>query len=96
MAAAMCYPTADKDHLFAIAQWLIILFAWDDICDCLGEDHLMDNANGVNEMTKLMDSVFDHPETSETQAEHAVVAAFREYVNALAHGICSHYLTFGH
>lgn len=56
----------------------------------------MDNANGVNEMTKLMDSVFDHPETSETQAEHAVVAAFREYVNALAHGICSHYLTFGH
>ena len=51
----------------------------------------MDDANGVNEMTKLMDSVFDHPETSETQAEHPVVAAFRAYVNPLAHRICSPY-----
>ena len=92
----MSYPLADKERLFAIAQWLIVLFAWDDILDDLLEDHLMDDANGVKEMTKLMDPVLDHPETSEIQAEHPVVAAFRGYVNPLAHRICSPYLIFGH
>ena len=92
----MSYPIADKERLFAIAQWLVVLFAWDDILDDLWEDHLMDDANGVKEMTKLMDPVLDHPETSEIQAEHPVVAAFRGYVNPLAHRICLPYLISGH
>lgn len=79
LAAAMCYPSADKEHLRVIAQWYIALFAWDDIFDCLEDGHLMDDANGVDEMTKMMDSAFHRSEAPETRAEHPVVAAFREF-----------------
>ena len=74
----MSYPTADKEQLYVAGQWEIILFAWDDIFDCLWEDNLMKDANGAKEINRQMDSVFDYPEASEAQTDVPVVAAFRE------------------
>lgn len=79
----MCYPVGDKERLSTISEWIVILFAWDDLFD-VPEDNLMDDAGGAKAINNVVLSIFDTPETSETQAELTVVAAFRAYVNPLA------------
>lgn len=81
----MSYPMADKWQLCVTAQWITMLFAWDDLFDEPEENNLMEDTDGVKKINNLLFSVFDHTETSETQAEALVVIAFREYVNLLAH-----------
>ena len=92
----MCFPIADQRQLCATAQWITISFAWDDVLDDPEEDNVRDDANGAKEINNMFLSVFDHPETSETQAEMPIVAAFRAYVNPSANRMRSPYLIFGH
>ena len=73
----MSYPTADKEQLYVTAQWYIILFAWDDIFDCPWEGNLMEDSESANKINRAVESVFDHPEASETREEHLVAASFR-------------------
>ena len=84
----MVSPTAEKRQFYVLAQWSVIIFAWDDIFDVPAEDDLMDDVNGATEVNDRMFSIFDHSETAETQ-DVPVVAAFREYVNPLTHQIGS-------
>ncbi|KAF6227937.1 hypothetical protein HO133_007665 [Letharia lupina] len=78
LTAAMCYPVGDKERLSTISEWIVILFAWDDLFD-VPEDNLMDDARGAKAINNVVLSIFDTPETSETQAELTVVAKFRAF-----------------
>ena len=93
----MCFPTADQRQLCVAAQWIVTLFAWDDIFDDPEKGNLMNDTSGANEINKQMMSVLDYSsETIETQAEKPVVAAFRMYVYPIAHRVGSSDLSFGH
>ena len=77
-SAALNYPVADKEQLYVTAQWTLILFAWDDSFDeATEEDNRMADTQGVDEVNKLVMSVFYHPDKPGTQEDIPVVAAVR-------------------
>lgn len=77
MMTAMCYPYADKEKLRILCDWTYVLFVYDDLFD-EADSSLTHDEIGAIEASKIMLSVFTHPETFKPDKRLAIATTLHE------------------
>ena len=76
LAAAMSYPVTDRDRLCLCAEWITILFVWDDLLDVPIDSDLVIHEEGAQEINSMMSCILTQPETFKPMVTQPVTEAF--------------------
>ena len=76
----MSYPETSVERLRIAAEWVTVLFVWDDLFD-VPDSRLVDDRRSAEEINRIMTGVLTHPEKFEEQEGLCVANAFHSYVN---------------
>lgn len=79
LAAARAYPSGDKERLRLAADWLTLLFNYDDLLDESTSD-LTHNESGASEASKIMLSVLLDTDNFQPTSSLPVAATFHRYI----------------
>lgn len=77
LMTAMCYPYTEKERLRIMNDWTTILFVYDDLFDEAAST-LMNDEFGAIEASKIMLSVFTHPDTFQPDKRLPIATALHE------------------
>ncbi len=75
LAAAMSYPDRDRDRLCLCAEWITVLFVWDDLLDVpIDGDQVIDEQD-AREINRVMSCILTQPEKFEPMVTQPVTGA---------------------
>ena len=83
LMTAMSYPDTDATRLRITADYMSILFAYDDLMDLPSSDLMHDKLSSTK-AAKIMMQVLTHPQKFKPVPGLPVATAFHEYVKPLA------------
>ena len=72
----MSYPDTDRDRLRICAEWITVLFVWDDLLDVPMDSDLVTDEQGARSINRVMTCILTQPETFEPMATQPVTGAF--------------------
>ena len=81
LLGAYCYPEADDERLKLCIDYLIALFAYDDLMDVPGDDdstQFMHNRHGADKASQLLMYVFKKPEDFKPIPGLPVISTYHE------------------
>ena len=71
----MSYPNTDRDRLRMCAEWITVLFVWDDLLDVPIDSHLPIDEQGTRKINTVMSCILTQPESFEPVVTQPVSGA---------------------
>ena len=75
LAAAMSFPDTDGDRLRMCAEWITVLFMWDDLLDVPMDSELVIDEHGTREINRVMSRILTQPEAFKPMVTQPVTGA---------------------
>ena len=72
----MSYPDTDGNRLRICAEWITVLFVWDDLFDVPIDSDLVVDEQGAREVNRVMSCILTQPETFAPMVTQPVTGAF--------------------